>query len=319
MANKVIKHSDLEVFQSDSEVIHFGILGMKWGVRKDRYKNVVRKYKIHGDGRIEIQPGQELQRLVTSEKSVRKHLSPMSSPLQKYAYMSFTPSDNAEYINIMSPDNKKQRMKRDNILTLEAKTDLISPSLSEAEKINVELAKGYAKELATLKKLPVDRKNFESLSEETQSWSILVERDPISNYSEFYRTSKALDKEIQLYFDKGYDPLEYPEKYPAYMYALTNREIAASDNYTSPYVDKFMTSVKSKGYNMLRDENDLGMMASPVIVLDPETNISIKLSEKLSKQTVKEARIYLEQAKVDWKSLGLSEYEVSDKIKKKSQ
>ena len=71
-----------------------------------------------------------------------------------------------------------------------------------------------------------------------------------------------------------------------------------------------MTSVKSKGYNMLRDENDLGMAASPVIVLDPETNISIKLSEKLSKQTVKEARIYLEQAKVDWKSLGLSEYEV---------
>lgn len=31
MANKVIKHSDIETLRSNPELRHFGILGMKWG------------------------------------------------------------------------------------------------------------------------------------------------------------------------------------------------------------------------------------------------------------------------------------------------
>ena len=50
MANKLIKHSDLEVLRSDSEIIHFGILGMKWGVR--RYQNPDGSLTLQGKKRI---------------------------------------------------------------------------------------------------------------------------------------------------------------------------------------------------------------------------------------------------------------------------
>lgn len=302
-------------------LIHYGVLGMKWGIRKD--PNSV-KYKIYGNGRIEIPAGEQLQRLVASEKFAKKKssgsLNIMSAPLKKYSYMSFTPTDTADYINEMSPDNKAQSLKRDTVLSLETNVLLKSPTLSEAEAINLDVAKKQSKELVAFIKLPSDKKNYDRLSPAAQAWRIMVERESMGDYSEFHKTTEAIDKEIKLYNDhprdKAYDPVIHPEKYPAFMYAITNREIAASDKYTTPFIDDFLSEVKSKGYNMLRDENDFGRWAAPVIVLDPEKNVKITVSEKISKKTIKEARKYLKQANVDWVALGLTKNEVGEYIKK---
>ena len=50
MANKIIKHSDIETLRSNPELRHFGILGMKWGVR--RYQNKDGRLTPQGKKRI---------------------------------------------------------------------------------------------------------------------------------------------------------------------------------------------------------------------------------------------------------------------------
>lgn len=313
---------------TEYELYHWGVLGMHWGIRKAQYSPVSnsRNYKIYGDGRIEIAAGQQMQRLVSSEAFVDKNKNSrniMSQPLKDYSYMSFTPTDNSQYIVTMNPKNRGIDVKRDTILQLTAKNNLKSPSTTEAQQIVVDIIKKRSKELSDYVDLPSNKKNamaYNALSKQTLSMKAMIDQISIGEYSEWHRTTEAMDKEIQTYVDHEgdakYSPWRHPEKYPEVLYAGVNRQIAnSSDVTTKAFMDEFLETVKSKGYNMLRDENDVGIWSSPVVVLNPEKNVTVTLSEKISKQTVKEATKYIKQAKVDWKALGLDENDVSEVIK----
>lgn len=65
MANKIIKHSDIETLRSNPELRHFGILGMKWGVR--RYQNKDGSLTPQGKKRISQIDKQELQQHETEK------------------------------------------------------------------------------------------------------------------------------------------------------------------------------------------------------------------------------------------------------------
>ena len=65
MANKVIKHSDIETLRSNPELRHFGILGMKWGVR--RYQNKDGSLTPQGKKRISQIDKQELRQHETEK------------------------------------------------------------------------------------------------------------------------------------------------------------------------------------------------------------------------------------------------------------
>lgn len=65
MANKVIKHSDIETLRSNPELRHFGILGMKWGVR--RYQNKDGRLTPQGKKRISQT---KVPNLTTKEKEI---------------------------------------------------------------------------------------------------------------------------------------------------------------------------------------------------------------------------------------------------------
>jgi hypothetical protein len=291
---------------------------MHWGIRKKREESHRQSgYKVYGDGRIEISKGVEMQRLVATNSKIG-----MSKSLTGHAYMSFLPTDNAEYINTMAPKSKIKDLKRDTILTLETKNHLKSPSVKEAEQINIEVMKKYAKELEAFQKSTKKNKNvFTDVSKESLSYLNTFD-GAITEFVGTHKGTPEMHKEFQMWSknqsNEKYDPLIHPEKYPSIMYAAANRRIGeTADSSAQLFTSKLLAAVEHKGYNMLRDENDVGVgrWAAPVIVIKPESNVAVTLSKKISGRTLRQSQKYIERVKRDWKKLGLDEYMLSTNIK----
>lgn len=114
---------------NNEELKHYGIKGQKWGRRRfqnedgsltpagrERYGED--RYKDHGDGRIEIEKGAQLQRILLNEHS--------RTDLRDVTYASITKRDNNEYMNLLGTPGKSR------VLKLTANTKLKSPSSDEA-------------------------------------------------------------------------------------------------------------------------------------------------------------------------------------------
>jgi hypothetical protein len=280
---------------------HHGIKGMHWGIHKQHEEL---GYKVYGDGRIEIQSGTQMQRLVAS-----KLKNTSSRPLKDYAFASFLPTDNAQYVYKMAPKTKASGsdLKRDTILVLKTKQKLKSPSLDEAQQINIQIMKKHADELREYSKAVREKKKF-SLSKETDAYFSMItkEAEEFDNL-ESYTKNEAMHNEFKSMTKSdpvtlNTDLLYHPEKYPAFMYAIANRHIGNDDPEVEPFKKELLGAIESKGYNMVRDETDArtGLWEAPVIVLKPEDNIEISLSKKISGRTLRQSQQYIDKAKRDW-------------------
>lgn len=132
----------------NNELSHHGIKGQKWGVRRfqnedgsltprGRARYGEDRYKVYDDGRIEIQKGAEMQRIIDGLVS--------KTDLKGQTYASIGKNDNNQYMNILAKAGTSK------VLKLTAKTTLKSPSTNEAADMYFNVLKTNPKALSEFK------------------------------------------------------------------------------------------------------------------------------------------------------------------------
>lgn len=246
----------------ENDLYHFGVKGMKWGIRRDRNKGGSstsspkrynegavkgKEYTDYGDGRITIKKGTNLQRLIGPDTK---------QDIAGATYASFTKYDNNSYIRHIAGKGFLGGG-RDTKLTLKATTDLKSPSTEEAGKLFFQLLKDNPK----------------------------VRED----YGNSFLGMRYKDKELDA-LAKGSNKEKTIEEYK-----LANSTFGLYS--TKSTQDAFYKVVEDKGYNMLRDENDIsaGYSKAPVILLDGSKSVTIESRTSVNDEMRKEAKSYVKQ------------------------
>ena len=231
-------------------ICHWGIKGMKWGVRRFQNKDgsltpagkkryspqelgktpVPKGVTVKSDGSITISKGCDLQRLVNDKSRSFKDIT----------YASVLEYDNAKYVNYIGGKGFFGGG-RDKVLSIKANTDLKAPSMDEASTIMVDM----------LNNNPKFRSSFKNMLGNTVSDKELAKMnaDPTGS------TAKAWYDElnVSMTFTPDFDP-------------------------AAPYIQKtFGEALQKKGYNMLRDENDFQnkVAKAPIIILNPRKNLTV--------------------------------------------
>ena len=242
---------------SDLELLHYGVKGMKWGVRKDRSSSGSSTssergtYKIHPDGKIEINPGVEISRVVRNTNGLfggtgRDWAS--SHPV----YAAFLPGDKAQYEHFFGRSKSLLVKEASTVLKLTPKEKLTAPGPKEAASIFYDLAR----------KDPEFRQGLES------GLNGFARRQLKSNIEN--PTSKRAHSDYALALDSA----NYSERFKG-----TNQ--------------KYFEALKKAGYNSLLDPSDAyGGFDAPIIVLDGKKSLELKHQyavDKVSQERVRQA------------------------------
>lgn len=248
---------------TENELKHFGIKGMKWGIRRfqnedgsltpagrERYGED--RYTNYGDGRYEIQKGAKLQRVLADEYS--------RTDMHGITYASFTKRDNNRYpLLIGKPGESK-------VLKLSAKTTLKSPSSKEAASVFFKI----------LKDDPKAMKEFTDAIAVGDEKVFKQDVDDIIN-GKLYKKSVNGEDLFERYFMANH-LLVYEDK------GVYTRE-------------RFFNELSKRGYNMVRDDFDWyssGGTADAIILFDGSATVQIDTQQVLSKAMMKKVNKYWE-------------------------
>lgn len=245
---------------------HYGVKGMRWGVRKqvDQSTDTVASIKPQGmtirkDGSIDIEAGARLQRLVRSNGQ--------SLPMKDVTYASINAYDNAKYIKTIGGKGFFGGG-RDTILSIEVTKPIKAPSVNEATKIVSDLIVKDAKFRENNTDILGRQINDKDLAE--------IRKDPLGKTAQawYWQTNQALT------FDPKFAPgADHVQK--------TVRE-----------------TMLAKGYNALRDENDAsGIAKAPIIIFNPQDSLKVvsktQITDQLRKANKRTLKRYKKNGK-DW-------------------
>lgn len=244
-------------------LLHFGVKGMRWGVHK-RETAPPASIKNSGvlasaDGSVNIKPGTNIQRLVTSGK--------FSRALKDVTYASINEFDNAKYIKTIGGKGLLGGG-RDQILSLKVVKPIKAPSIDEATGI----VSGMMLRDPAFRKKNTDDFGYVISKKELEK----IRADPRGKVArEWYKMTN-----IKMVYDADFDR-------------------------DAPYVQKALRKeLEDKGFNALRDENDVrsGISKSPLVIFSPEKSLKIVSVTNITDEIRKANKQKLKQYKKNGKA-----------------
>lgn len=238
-----------------TDLSHYGVKGMKWGVRKARATGDRRgaggrgSYQIHPDGKIEITRGAEISRVVRNTNGFFGGVGRgWDNGLPVYA--SFLPNDTAKYEHFFGRSKSLFVKEASTVLKLTPKNKLVAPGPKEASKIFYDLAKND----------PEFRAGLEN----------------------------GLTGLARINLKNAIDNPDSQKAYGTYAIALD------AGNYTERFQgtnQKYFDAVKRAGYNMLLDPSDASMdFDAPVIILDGKASLELTTQYIVDKHSQEKVR-----------------------------
>lgn len=270
----------------DDVVIHFGIKGMHWGVRKKvdpkdqltkqekkaAKKNIRKAIDSAATARIERMFNSEITQKKYSELSDEDTLIKKGAELarvsthmdEKYSrmtYASHDPKDKVLYRAVMPGVNKKFLFKS-------------VPNYEHTLKVTQDL------------RGPSEKKRVDAFSELFDTPSVTLRNGKVVTGREYLK-KLGYKKEA-----KALETHELGLKYYNDMMADAHRD--------TPLSSAYFKNLESKGYNMLADDNDRNILSrDPLILLNPNLTVERTSTRLLTKRDINEAERTFETVKID--------------------
>lgn len=254
--------SNADIFLS-----HYGVKGMKWGVRKERptsvpTKRIGSKLEPNADGSIDIPKGALIQRVVNGKRLLSKAGVDIGD---NHTYASFTDRDNLRYESNFGIHKNLLVKEASRVLSLRVKEPLKAPTPGETSRIFYDGLK----------------KNPEAL----KAAQVYLKKAPLGDPKSLERALKnPSSKEAYGLFGLLFDSANYDTK-------------------LSPINSGFVSNLKSKGFNTILDPSDSvwgGTYDAPIVIFGGKKNIEVAAEREVTKYSGREvASILKERDKIE--------------------
>lgn len=268
----------------DDWLVHFGVMGMKWGVRKDR----------------DISTESRAQRAL-SRKTAEEHMwnvvkdEPLWKAMSEDDYRSLSTKGETfakgEMLRRVSMDSSSilkgetyVSQKLEDFEFYKAIIPAYGPSHArqgagkkEYKKAHYEVALKATKRLAS----PSEKERVDAFIELLSEPSIQVKG----------KTAPITGREY-LYKSGSYPKMFY-KRYDDKKLALEawDRFVQSQGNQNNPLAKAYYDKIRSRGYNTLIDDNDRGKYTkTPLILLDPESTVKVSSVRRLTTDEINQAQ-----------------------------